>query len=100
MAGRPGRNGAAPAGSAGPELLVENEYAGVRLVVDTTANGSRLRVTSQRSHREIFLDPTALDLLCHARQEFWAFLADAARDSDAWNTLRPEYRSHFSSFKE
>ncbi|NMI00178.1 hypothetical protein [Pseudonocardia acidicola] len=100
MTGRRGQGAAAPAGSAGPELRVENEYAGVRVAVDTTANGSRLRVTSQRSNREIFLDPTALDLLCHARQEFWAFLADAARDSQAWDALRPEYRTHFPSFKE
>lgn len=100
MAGRPGRNGATPAGSSSPELRVENEYAGVRVAVDTTANGSRLRVTSQRSHREIYLDPTALDLLCHARQEFWSFLADAARDSEAWEALRPEYRAHFPTFKE
>jgi hypothetical protein len=95
MAGRPGRDGAAP-GSEGPEFLVENEYAGVRVAVDRTANGSRLRVSSQRSHREIFLDPTALDLLCHARQEFWVLLADAARDPDAWNTLRLDYPTHFS----
>lgn len=95
MAGLPRRDRAVR-GSEGPEFVVENEYAGVRLAVDRTANGSRLRVTSQRADREIYLDPTALDLLCHARQEFWVLLADAARDPEAWNTLRLDRPTHFS----
>jgi hypothetical protein len=95
MAGLPRRDRAVP-GSGGPEFVVENEYAGVRLTVDRTANGSRLHIRSKRADREIYLDPTALDLLCHARQEFWVLLADAARDPDAWNSLRLERPTHLS----
>ncbi len=97
MAARQRGSGVAPAKYRDPDLLIENEYAGVRVVRDSTANGSRLRVTSLRSDRETFLDPVALDLLCHARQEFWVLLADAARDPEAWRTLRLEFRNHFQT---
>lgn len=60
-----------------------NEYAAVRLTLDESGKGPRIRITSNRDSREAFLDPVALDLICHADASVFALLADAARDSKA-----------------
>ena len=77
-------------------LSLGNEYASVSLEITNEANGPRVRITSHRDHREVVLDPVALDLICHARQELWDLLADAARDSAAWDEFQPAYRDLFS----
>lgn len=62
-------------------LALANEYASVRLAVDESGNGPRIRVSTNRDAREIYLDPIAFDLLCHADFAIFDLLADAARDS-------------------
>lgn len=64
-------------------LTLANEYASVRLTLDESGNGPRIRVRTNRDAREIFLDPVAFDLLCHADFAIFDLLADAARDSRA-----------------
>jgi hypothetical protein len=64
--------------------LISNEYATIALDLDTRdANGPRVKVSSLRDHAEIFLDPLALSLICHADQNVLGLLADIARDSGA-----------------
>lgn len=64
-------------------LALANEYASVRLTMDERGNGPRIRVSTNRDDREIFLDPIAFDLLCHADFAIFDLLADAARDRGA-----------------
>lgn len=60
-----------------------NEYAAVRLTLDESGKGPRIRITSNRGSGEVFLDPIALALICHADSAVFDLLADAARDSKA-----------------
>ncbi|GEM_PF-5320317 len=64
-------------------ITLANEYASIRLTLDKSGNGPRVRVTTNRDSREIFLDPVAFDLLCHADSTIFDLLADSARDSKA-----------------
>jgi hypothetical protein len=64
--------------------LISNEYATIALDLDMReANGPRVKVSSLRDHAEIFLDPLALSLICHADQNVLGLLADIARDGGA-----------------
>lgn len=64
-------------------LTLANEYAAVRLTLDESGNGVRLRITSNKDSRDIFLDPVKLDLLRHANPTFFDLLADVAHDDKA-----------------
>lgn len=64
-------------------IALANEYAAIRLTLDNNGNGPRVRITTNRDSREIFLDPVAFDLLCHADATIFDLLADSARDSKA-----------------
>jgi hypothetical protein len=68
------------------ELLARltNEYATVQLELDgKEANGPRVLLRSLRDHREVYLDPLALSLLCHVDQDVLDLLAEISRDSSA-----------------
>lgn len=67
----------------GLSLTLANEYAAVRLTLDATGNGVRLRITSNKDTGDIFLDPVQLDLLRHANSTFFDVLADVAHDDKA-----------------
>lgn len=45
------------------EIKLNNEFALVRLEVDKTANGERLRIVSSRTGRSRSLDPLMLEVL-------------------------------------
>lgn len=63
---------------------LSNEFATIWLELDNTeAAGPRLRVRSMREHDEVYLDPIALDLICHIDDQVLGLLADIARDSEA-----------------
>jgi len=63
---------------------LSNEYATIWLEVDRKdANGPRLKISSKREHDEIYLDPTALSLICHMDESVLALLADISRDGAA-----------------
>lgn len=63
---------------------LSNEYATIWLEVDRgQAAGPRLRVRSMRENDEVYLDPIALDLICHVDDQVLGMLADIARDGDA-----------------
>lgn len=63
---------------------LSNEFATIWIEEDRSqAAGPRLRVRSMRENDEVFLDPTALDLICHIDDQVLGLLADIARDSDA-----------------
>jgi hypothetical protein len=72
----------------GEPLRLGNEYATVEVSLDESANGPRLRIVSVRDELEMFLDPVALALLCHADDTVFALLADEARDHGALADLR------------
>jgi hypothetical protein len=64
--------------------LISSEYATIALDLDTRdANGPRLKVTSLRGHGEIYLDPLALALICHADHNVLGLLADISKDHRA-----------------
>lgn len=63
---------------------LSNEFATIWLEVDRTQGaGPRLRIRSMREHDEVYLDPIALDLICHVDDQVMGMLADIARDEDA-----------------
>lgn len=63
---------------------LSNEYATIWIELDRGgAAGPRLRVRSMRENDEVYLDPTALDLICHVDDQVLGMLADIARDEDA-----------------
>lgn len=68
-------------------LTLGNEYASVRLTLDETANGPRVRVSTNRDSRTIFLDPAVFELLCYAEPVIFDLLADAARDHETFKEL-------------
>lgn len=71
-----------------------NEYATIWLEVDRTeANGPRLKILSLRDHDEVYLDPTALSLLCQVDEVVLGLLADIARDSGARRQFHDWVRS-------
>ncbi|AHC51437.1 hypothetical protein SUSAZ_05355 [Sulfolobus acidocaldarius SUSAZ] len=45
------------------EIELMNEFAYVRVSIDNSANGSRLKISSTKFDREIYLDPLELDFL-------------------------------------
>jgi hypothetical protein len=68
------------------ELLTRltNEYATIQLELDTKdANGPRILVKSLRDHREVYLDPLALALVCHIDAHVLDLLAEISRDESA-----------------
>jgi len=64
-------------------IELANEFASIRLTLDTKGKGPRVRVQTNRKSGEVFLDPVALDLLCHANDAVFDLLADSARDGEA-----------------
>jgi hypothetical protein len=64
-------------------IELANEFASIRLTLDTRGNGPRVRVQTNRNSREVFLDPVAFDLLCHANDAMFDLLADSSRDDEA-----------------
>ena len=63
---------------------LSNEYATIWIELDRTQGaGPRLRIRSLREHDEVYLDPIALDLICHVDDQVMGMLADIARDEDA-----------------
>lgn len=63
---------------------LSNEYATIWLEIDRKdANGPRLKISSMRDHDDVYLDPTALALICHIDEPVLALLADISRDGAA-----------------
>lgn len=71
------------AASSGDAIRLANEYASICLKLDSSGKGPRVRITTNRDSGEIFLDPVAFDLLCHADATIFDLLADVARDNKA-----------------
>jgi hypothetical protein len=53
----------------GDGVVLANEFACVRIFVDTSANGPRLVVEDQESGDRVYLDPLELASFCHAGDE-------------------------------
>jgi len=67
---RPGLGHAQPRpGNAGPSFTLTNEFASVRLSLDTQANGPRLRLEDLETGAQIHLDPLELASFCYAEEE-------------------------------
>jgi hypothetical protein len=70
-----------PGSASGVALSLQNEFAAVRLCLDDTGNGPRLRVVDLRSGKTAFLDPVQLESIVWARREDLVHLADPGRRS-------------------
>lgn len=59
--------------AADADLLLQNEFAGVRLSIDTLGRGPRLRIQELASNASALFDPVEISSLCwwpeHRRQE-------------------------------
>ena len=56
------------------ELFLASEFASVKVSVDASANGPRLRLVDLNTGRERFLDPLHLQSLTWADDEFFGAL--------------------------
>jgi hypothetical protein len=73
------------------ETKLSNEFALVSLEIDTSANGSRLRITSTKTGRSRSLDPLMLEVLTWLPIEhFIAALATPFGPEPDLGVLRPE----------
>ena len=60
-------------------VVLRSEFATVRVSVDRTANGDRLRVEDVRSGRCFYLDPLELERLATVRHQDLAYVVSPDR---------------------
>jgi hypothetical protein len=61
-------------------ILLHSEFATVRVSLDVTANGPRLKIVDQRSGEVGYLDPLELESLAWARHGHLVALLDPGAD--------------------
>ena len=69
-------------------VILESEFAKVRVVPDTSANGPRLRIEDLRSGVVGYLDPLELETLAWATKDQLAPLMDPS--ALRWRTSTPD----------